>query len=127
LNSISNSPIYAHFSETLDGLATIRAYNLQNSMKEENATKVGTNLVVDYVNDQSNRWLGVNSGLIGSLIVLLAVIVATFTKVFSQRLSLLALLGVAYADDITSTLNVNFSFLFLFFFFFDKILSNLFI
>jgi len=41
--SITLSPIYAHFSETLSGLATIRALRDEARFKQENEQRLETN------------------------------------------------------------------------------------
>ncbi len=43
LDSISKSPIYAHFSETLSGLSTLRAYNKQEQARADNMEKIDVN------------------------------------------------------------------------------------
>lgn len=48
LQSLSSSPIYAQYSETLDGLDTIRAFRWQGALKRENQDLVVTNQRVDY-------------------------------------------------------------------------------
>ena len=48
LQSRSSSPIYAQYSETLDGLDTIRAFRWQGALKRENQDLVVTNQRVDY-------------------------------------------------------------------------------
>ena len=41
--SVTLSPIYAHFSETLTGLATIRALRDEARFKQENEFRLETN------------------------------------------------------------------------------------
>ena len=41
--SVTLSPIYAHFSETLSGLATIRALRDEARFKQENEQRLETN------------------------------------------------------------------------------------
>jgi hypothetical protein len=48
LQSLSSSPIYAQYSETLDGLDTIRAFHWQGALKRENQDLVVANQRVDY-------------------------------------------------------------------------------
>lgn len=43
LDSISKSPIYAHFSETLGGLSTLRAYGKQETFRKTSIEKVDLN------------------------------------------------------------------------------------
>jgi ATP-binding cassette subfamily C (CFTR/MRP) protein 1 len=55
LDSLSSSPIYAHFSETLEGLDTIRAFRFQRLMKKENEDLIITNLRAYFCGTTSNR------------------------------------------------------------------------
>jgi ATP-binding cassette subfamily C (CFTR/MRP) protein 1 len=48
LQSLSSSPIYAQYSETLDGLDTIRAFRWQGALKRENQDLIVANQRVDY-------------------------------------------------------------------------------
>lgn len=43
LDSVSRSPIYAHFSESLGGVETIRAYRLAASFAQQSDDKVDSN------------------------------------------------------------------------------------
>ena len=40
LNSVTRSPIFSHFGETLSGVSTIRAYDVQNRFVGEMNNKV---------------------------------------------------------------------------------------
>jgi ATP-binding cassette, subfamily C (CFTR/MRP), member 1 len=40
LESLSRSPIFAQFSETLTGVATLRAFNKQEQFMKQNATRI---------------------------------------------------------------------------------------
>jgi ATP-binding cassette subfamily C (CFTR/MRP) protein 1 len=49
-------PVDAHFSETLGGVSTIRAYNLPGVFQEENQRRVDVNQCAYYPSVASNRW-----------------------------------------------------------------------
>lgn len=55
LNSTSKSPIFSHFGETLTGLSTIRAFNVQKKFIGVMETKIDDNLVYYYPDTVSNR------------------------------------------------------------------------
>lgn len=55
LNSVSKSPIFSHFGETLTGVTTIRAYNAQNRFVSEMENKINENLIYYYPDTVSNR------------------------------------------------------------------------
>ncbi|KAJ3293214.1 hypothetical protein HDU79_000583 [Rhizoclosmatium sp. JEL0117] len=70
LESVSRSPIYNQFSETLNGVATIRAYRQQNRFLTQNNAKVDTNHRFFYTLWAGNRWLCVRTDLISATVVL---------------------------------------------------------
>eukprot|EP01101_Sappina_pedata_P002041 TRINITY_DN1228_c0_g1_i4.p1 TRINITY_DN1228_c0_g1~~TRINITY_DN1228_c0_g1_i4.p1 ORF type:complete len:928 (+),score=257.64 TRINITY_DN1228_c0_g1_i4:1147-3930(+) len=65
LNSISSSPIYSHFSEVIDGLPVIRAYDIEEQMERDNISHVECNSRVSLCDNIANRWLGVMNGMVG--------------------------------------------------------------
>lgn len=59
LQAIAKSPIFSHFSETINGAATIRAFQQQNRFYQESEDKVSRHLYCNYVCDMTNRWLSI--------------------------------------------------------------------
>jgi len=55
LDSVSRSPIYSHFQETLGGITTIRAYRQQNRFTLESEWRVDANLRAYFPSINSNR------------------------------------------------------------------------
>ena len=55
LDSVSRSPIYAHFQESLGGITTIRAYRQQNRFAMENEWRVDANLRAYFPSINANR------------------------------------------------------------------------
>ena len=106
-DAISRSPIYAHFSETLGGLSTIRAYNLQvrsnlrmksvptrhtplrpftqshaplqSHFALENEQKISTNISAWYTLKSCDRWLSIRLESLGNVVVLAAALIAVGT------------------------------------------------
>lgn len=103
LDSVSRSPIYAHFSETLTGVSSIRAYNKRNTFIDENAAKVDANQKAYYPNVASNRWLAIRLEFIGSTIVFLAALFAVIGR-GSVSAGLVGL-SISYALSVTQSLN----------------------
>lgn len=103
LDSVSRSPIYAHFSETLAGVSSIRAYMLRERSITANADKVDENQIAYYPGMTSNRWLAVRLEFLGNCIVLFASLFAVI-----QRSSMdpgIVGLSVSYAMSVTQALN----------------------
>ncbi|KAJ8047636.1 ATP-binding cassette sub-family C member 9 [Holothuria leucospilota] len=76
LESISRSPVFAHFSESLGGLTTIRAYDVAKRFEKDILQKIEKNNTAYLYLQTSNRWLGTRLDFIGALIVLLAGVVS---------------------------------------------------
>ncbi|XP_033840125.1 ATP-binding cassette sub-family C member 3 isoform X1 [Periophthalmus magnuspinnatus] len=103
LESVSRSPIYSHFSETVTGSSVIRAYGRQSAFVLMSDIKVDENQKSYYPGIVSNRWLGVRIEFIGNCIVLFAALFAVTGK---ENLSPgLVGLSVSYALQVTMSLN----------------------
>jgi len=103
LDSVSRSPIFSHFSETLDGVSTIRAFREQAQFVWENETKLDYNLQAYYINVSSNRWLAMRLEFVGTCIVALAALFAVIAK---DTISAgVGGLSVSYALGVTQALN----------------------
>jgi ABC-type multidrug transport system fused ATPase/permease subunit len=95
LESIAKSPIFSHFTETINGAVTIRAFNQLQRFCNESERRVANHLYCNYISDMSNRWLSIRVECLGNLIVFLA---AMFAFYYRETLSAgLAALSVSYA------------------------------
>uniref|UniRef100_A0A8C0ENI0 Uncharacterized protein n=1 Tax=Bubo bubo TaxID=30461 RepID=A0A8C0ENI0_BUBBB len=72
LAGASHSPVISHFSETLVGRSTIRAFGHQERFIRKHNDVVYENLVYFYNNVISNRWLSVRLEFLGNLMVFFA-------------------------------------------------------
>nr|XP_033962957.1 LOW QUALITY PROTEIN: canalicular multispecific organic anion transporter 2 [Pseudochaenichthys georgianus] len=103
LESVSRSPIYSHFSETVTGTSVIRAYGRHSAFVLMSDMKVDENQKCYYPGIVSNRWLGVRIEFIGNCIVLFA---ALFAVIGKENLNPgLVGLSVSYALQVTMSLN----------------------
>ncbi|KAH7348124.1 multidrug resistance-associated protein 1 [Pyrenochaeta sp. MPI-SDFR-AT-0127] len=106
LDSVSRSPIYAHFQESLSGMSTIRAYNQQKRFELENEWRVDANLRAYYPSISANRWLAVRLEFLGSVIILAAAGFAIISVTSHSGLSAgMVGLAMSYALQITQSLN----------------------
>ena len=106
LDSISRSPIYAHFQESLGGITTIRAYRQQQRFAQENEWRVDANLRAYFPSINANRWLAVRLEFIGSFIILAAATFAIASVSSGSGLSAgMVGLAMSYALQITTSLN----------------------
>ena len=106
LDSVSRSPIYAHFQESLSGMSTIRAYNQQKRFELENEWRVDANLRAYYPSISANRWLAVRLEFLGSVIILAAAGFAIISVASHSGLKAGTVgLSMSYALQITQSLN----------------------
>ncbi|KAF1947031.1 multidrug resistance-associated protein 1 [Clathrospora elynae] len=106
LDSVSRSPIYAHFQESLSGMSTIRAYNQQKRFELENEWRVDANLRAYYPSISANRWLAVRLEFLGSVIILAAAGFSIVSVASHSGLSAgMVGLAMSYALQITQSLN----------------------
>uniref|UniRef100_A0A4X2LV23 ATP binding cassette subfamily C member 3 n=1 Tax=Vombatus ursinus TaxID=29139 RepID=A0A4X2LV23_VOMUR len=103
LESVSRSPIYSHFSETVTGASVIRAYRRSQDFMAISDAKVDANQKSCYPNIISNRWLGIRVEFVGNCVVFFA---ALFAVIGRQSLNPgLVGLSVSYALQVTLSLN----------------------
>lgn len=106
LDSISRSPVYAHFQESLSGISTIRAYQQSKRFAMESEWRVDANLRAYFPSINANRWLAVRLEFIGSIIILAAAGLAIISVSSGSLLSAGSVgLAMSYALQITQSLN----------------------
>ncbi|XP_073009640.1 ABC transporter C family member 14-like [Typha latifolia] len=69
LDSITKAPVIHHFSETIQGVTTIRCFRKEESFFQENLDRVNSSLRMDFHNNGANEWLGFRLELIGSFVL----------------------------------------------------------
>ncbi|XP_046475187.1 multidrug resistance-associated protein 1 isoform X1 [Neodiprion pinetum] len=103
LESVSRSPIYSHFGESVTGAPTIRAYGLQDRFIAESESRVDFNQVCYYPSVIANRWLAIRLEMVGNLIIFFA---ALFSVLPKEDLTAGGVgFSLSYALQITQTLN----------------------
>ena len=99
LESVTKSPIFSHFGETLNGVATIRAFSLQSDFIKRSERLVDDNQKANYPAIVANRWLAVRLEMVGNLIIFCSALLAVLGK---DNLSPgLVGLSVSYALSVT--------------------------
>ncbi|XP_071151901.1 multidrug resistance-associated protein 1-like isoform X2 [Mytilus edulis] len=101
LESTTKSPIFNHFSETINGASTLRAYKEQPRFIQESLDRVDKNISFYFTKIASNRWLGWRLEFIGNLIVFSAALFAVVSNISGGLVGL----SVSYALQVTSALN----------------------
>jgi len=96
LQQISRTPIFSCFSETLNGLITIRAFKMQEFFKKLNYTFIDRHVKVFLISQISNRWFALRldclSAAFVGIVALLGIVSTTSGSKESANLAALSLL-----------------------------------
>ncbi|NWX25574.1 MRP2 protein, partial [Notiomystis cincta] len=103
LDSVTRSPIYSHFGETVSGLSVIRAYGHQERFLKHNEITMDINQKSVYSWIISNRWLAIRLEFVGSLVVFSSALLAVIAK--NTLAGGIVGLSVSSALNVTQTLN----------------------
>lgn len=105
LDSVSRSPIFANFQESLNGVSVIRAYGQEERFKHLNIGRVDKNMRAYHPAVNANRWLAVRLEFLGSIIILGASGFAILSLKSGTVSAGLVGLSVSYALQVTQSLN----------------------
>ncbi|KAG0018030.1 hypothetical protein BGZ81_010421 [Podila clonocystis] len=103
IDSILRSSLYAHFSETLSGLATIRAYREQDRFIERNAYFIDLENRPYFMSYSIQRWLGVRLETIANILVFCTSLLGVCgrTSITPSTIGLV----LSYSMSVTGTFN----------------------
>ncbi|KAM9671740.1 ATP-binding cassette sub-family C member 9 isoform 2-T2 [Trichechus inunguis] len=101
LDDSTQLPLLCHFSETAEGLTTIRAFRHETRFKQRMLELTDTNNIAYLFLSAANRWLEVRTDYLGACIVL----AASIASISRSSNSGLVGLGLLYALTITNYLN----------------------
>ncbi|XP_078381051.1 multidrug resistance-associated protein 1-like isoform X2 [Oculina patagonica] len=103
IESVSRSPIYSHYLETINGASTIRAYSQQQRFIRDNFYRTDENQVAYYSTVSSNRWLAIRLEFLGNCLIFFAGMFAVISR--DKIMSGLVGMSLTYSLEITDTLN----------------------
>ncbi|KAK3771211.1 hypothetical protein RRG08_053354 [Elysia crispata] len=101
IESVTRSPVYTHFSETISGGPTIRAYDASLRFMRESKARVDRNQSFYYISLAANRWLGMNLEVLANIVILGSAVFAVLTPGISGGD---IGLSVSYAIQVSSNL-----------------------
>ena len=112
LDSVTRSPIYSTFSETLSGVYTVRAFGATQRFLTTFAVLLDTNQRVFFLALGASQWLNIRLQVVGVVIIAFLCLSAILLSTFHSSLPSLPFLDVglvglaiAYALPLTDTLN----------------------
>ncbi|XP_048874207.1 ATP-binding cassette sub-family C member 9 isoform X1 [Brienomyrus brachyistius] len=104
LDDSTQLPLLCHFSETAEGLTTIRAFRHESRFKQRMLELTDTNNTAYLFLSAANRWLEVRTDYLGAVIVLMAALASIWHSSGELKSGLVGL-GLTYALTVTNYLN----------------------
>jgi ATP-binding cassette subfamily C (CFTR/MRP) protein 1 len=104
LCSISLSPIFSVFSESLSGVETLRASGLQGAFGARFRESLDRNIRALYGQTATNRWLGIRLELLGTAVILVVGLATTIGLDIAAGVAFSGLV-LCYTSAMTSTMN----------------------
>ncbi|XP_028304429.1 ATP-binding cassette sub-family C member 9 isoform X1 [Gouania willdenowi] len=105
LDDSTQLPLLCHFSETAEGLTTIRAFRHEARFKQRMLELTDTNNTAYLFLSAANRWLEVRTDYLGAVIVLTAAGTSIWGCTYGCPAGGLVGLGLTYALTVTNYLN----------------------
>ena len=101
----TKSPIYSWFSETFNGISTIKAYNLEGPFTRTLETKNDNNMKSTFLMAQANAWLSFRLEILGNMIVFLTALFAVLGRESGSMSGGVVGFTLTYALQITDKLS----------------------
>ncbi|KAA0724210.1 ATP-binding cassette sub-family C member 8 [Triplophysa tibetana] len=105
LEDSTQLPLLSHFSETVEGLTTIRAFRYEARFRQKLLEFSDANNMASLFLTAANRWLEVRMEYIGACIVLIAAVASITNSLFNHLSTGLVGLGLTYALMVSNYLN----------------------
>ncbi|XP_057203612.1 ATP-binding cassette sub-family C member 8 [Triplophysa rosa] len=105
LEDSTETPLLSHYSQTVEGLTTIRAFRHEHRFKKKMLEYTDTNNISSLFLMAANRWLEVRMVYIGAFIVLIAAVASISNALYRQLSAGLVGLGLTYALMVSNYLN----------------------
>ncbi|KAA0191897.1 Multidrug resistance-associated protein 1 [Fasciolopsis buskii] len=103
IESVSRSPIFSHFSETLNGVNCIRAYGLTEQYAQINDNRLDENNSAVYSSNLAQRWLAILLESVGNFVVLFVALFAVSAR--GHMSAGFTGLVISYALNLNQSLN----------------------
>ncbi|KAL3100076.1 hypothetical protein niasHT_022904 [Heterodera trifolii] len=101
LTSLSRSPLYNIFAETINGTTSIRAFGVSQAFFDKFCAKLDEQVGFKYFSLMINRWLSIRLELIGNFVILASSSLAVLSRQWGIATAGLIGLSVSRSLDIT--------------------------
>uniref|UniRef100_A0A667XLN6 ATP-binding cassette, sub-family C (CFTR/MRP), member 8 n=1 Tax=Myripristis murdjan TaxID=586833 RepID=A0A667XLN6_9TELE len=105
LEDSTQLPLLSHFSETVEGLTTIRAFRYEPRFRQRLLEYTDANNIASLFLTAANRWLEVRMEYIGACVVLVAAVASITNSLYNQLSPGLVGLGLTYALMVSNYMN----------------------
>ncbi|XP_059190943.1 ATP-binding cassette sub-family C member 8 isoform X1 [Centropristis striata] len=105
LEDSTQLPLLCHFSETVEGLTTIRALRYEPRFRQRLLQFTDANNIASLFLTAANRWLEVRMEYIGACVVLVAAVASITNALYSELSTGLVGLGLTYALMVSNYMN----------------------
>ncbi|XP_076853428.1 ATP-binding cassette sub-family C member 8 [Brachyhypopomus gauderio] len=105
LEDSTQIPLLSHYTETVEGLSTIRAYRHEQRFKKKLLDYADANNIASLFLTAANRWLEVRMEYIGAFVVLIAAVASITSALYSELSAGLVGLVLTYALMVSNYLN----------------------
>uniref|UniRef100_A0A4W5R6U2 ATP-binding cassette, sub-family C (CFTR/MRP), member 8 n=1 Tax=Hucho hucho TaxID=62062 RepID=A0A4W5R6U2_9TELE len=105
LDDSTQLPLLSHFSETVEGLTTIRAFRYESRFRQRLLEYTDANNIASLFLTAANRWLEVRMEYIGACVVLIAAVASITNSLYNHLSTGLVGLGLTYALMVSNYLN----------------------
>ncbi|CAD6189209.1 unnamed protein product [Caenorhabditis auriculariae] len=106
LGSLTRSPIFSNFSETIQGISTIRAFGWGSEFVQRHDRHLNLYVRCSYYSQIASRWLSIRLELLGNVVILAAAVLAIIAKNWGEMTAGGIGLSVSYSLNITFMLNM---------------------
>jgi len=105
LDAAAKSPIFSHFSETMNGVTTVRAMQKQGTSFYESVQKLERQMEAAYLNNTAARWLSLRLQFLSTILVAVVAYVGSVSCIYGGVKAATIGLALSYAMKLTDTLN----------------------
>jgi ABC-type multidrug transport system fused ATPase/permease subunit len=102
LDSVERSPLYAHLSESLQGLSTIRAFKVTDRFVEKQRKLMDLSNIPAYLKLTAAIWVNIRIELIGTTVTLLLILLGVSSTISPSSIGL----GLTYAIALCGNINL---------------------